>query len=606
MFFIIFSIIINTLSSQNIWELSSTIDNATHRTIRKFEVVDTNIVFFGSTGGSPNYLFKSEKKGKTWFKFKDLSSYNVQTLTDLKIIDSTIFVSFFDNGIILKSIDYGKTFKKIELDYKNIINDLIMFDEKIGIANMPNCTFFKTKNSWETSATMTFPYFFNMSNPKKYKDKFVFSIIFNFGDDKTSTPTYQFAKIDILNETIESKDIFRMNYNDLEILNDSVFYLCGNKDHISGGSGHDAILKSTDAGKTWRTILDFRPTALKMSNITFFGLQDIAFKNDSVGIAVGQFGKIVYTYDGGESWIYEQNLPRIIDSLSPPTMLVTYAGDRAIIGDFTGAIHTLEVDNLAPKPVDTLTISGKIISEDSLAITCIPIRLNNYKITMTDEEGNYKFTKLAQGHYTVTALNKYVDSGPRIESFFEPYLYSPEYSFELTKDTSGIDFIANSNRGSSEVTGSIILNGNGLANIEVLLVGDKLYKDTTNEDGFYTFQNIGNWNRPYNLFPNDSIYKYEPESYSLYINKNLPNQNFEATPHSSLTQNPNFQIRDNVLISEEIAGMHYRIISLSGRVVKSAHLPKELNLNAHPTGTYILQITKSEQVIFTHKFQVVR
>ena len=605
MFYLLLNIIVASLSSQNVWELSTTIDNETHRTIRKFEVVDSNTVFFGSTGGKPNYIFKSTDKGKIWFKFKDLTPFNEQTLTDLTIIDSNIYISFFDDGVILKSTDYGESFEKIGLAYKNIIHDLFMFDENFGLANMPNCTFFKTNNSWETSATMSFPYFFNMSNPKKYKDKFVFSIIFNFGDDKTSNPKYQFAKIDIANETVESKDIFRMNYNDLEIINDSVFYLCGNKDHISGGSGHDAVFKSTDAGKTWRTILDLYSYNTKIPNQYPFGLQDIAFKNDTVGIAVGQFGKILYTYDGGESWFYEQNLPRIIDSLSPPTMLVTYAGDRAIIGDFTGAIHTLEVDNLAPKPEDTLTISGKIISEDSLAITCIPIRLNNNRITMTDNEGNYIFTKLSSGNYTVTALNKYFD-GENPSFHFEPYLYSPVHTFELKADTTEIDFFATNIRGSSEVTGSIILEGKGLSDIEVLLVGDKLYKDTTNEDGFYSFQNIGKWNKPYNLSPNDTVYNYEPESYSLYINENLPNKNFEAEPISSVTQNPNFQIRDNVLISEEVVGMNYRIISLSGRVVKSAHLPKDLNLNAHPTGTYILQITKGEQVIFTHKFQVLR
>ena len=91
------------LFSQNTWELSSTIDNATHRTIRKFEVVDTNTVFFGSTGGTSNFIFKSDDKGKTWFKFKDLTTFNEQTLTDFTIIDSTIYVSFFENGKHLNS-----------------------------------------------------------------------------------------------------------------------------------------------------------------------------------------------------------------------------------------------------------------------------------------------------------------------------------------------------------------------------------------------------------------------------------------------------------------------------------------------------------------------
>ena len=389
MFFIIFSIIITTLSSQNIWELSSTIDNATHRTIKKFEVVDTNTIFFISTGGLPNFLFQSKDKGKTWKLVNDLTKYNVSSVRDIVVFDSIIYVSF-GKGVILKSNNYAETFEKIELEYKKTIDDLIMFDVDVGFANMP-LDKYTTLNGWESSTKITFPFYLNMTNPKRYKDYKIYSIIFNFGDEIFSDPVYQFAKIDVLNETIETKDIYRMDYNDLEILNDSVFYLCGNKDDIRGGSGHDAIFKTTDAGKTWRTILDLYADWNKIPNIhnlkkpSPFGLQDIAFKNDSVGIAVGQFGKILYTYDGGESWFYEQKLPGEIDSLSPPTMLITYAGDQAILGTYNGQVYTLKEDNLAPKPEDTLTISGKILTEDSLAKSNIPIRLNSNRITMTDE-----------------------------------------------------------------------------------------------------------------------------------------------------------------------------------------------------------------------------
>lgn len=79
-----------------------------------------------------------------------------------------------------------------------------------------------------------------------------------------------------------------------------------------------------------------------------FGLQSVAFKDNLTGIAVGQFGKIVYTYDGGESWTYESELPYKLGGVrTPPVMKIRYAGEKAIITEFSGSFHRLKEDNLA-------------------------------------------------------------------------------------------------------------------------------------------------------------------------------------------------------------------------------------------------------------------
>lgn len=487
------------LSSQNIWEVRLDLNGTPEESvIKKIDVIDSNNIYMISTRGTPNFLYKTTDNGDNWLLINDLSKYNAYSACDIEVFDSLIYISY-GKGIILKSSNYGESFEKIELEYKKTVDDLIMFDIDVGIANMP-LDKYTTLNGWKTSKKIIFPFYLNMTSPKKYKNNKIYSIIFNFGDEIFSDPVYQFAKIDIMNETIESKDIYRMNYNDFEILNDSIFYLCGVKNQITGGSGHDAIFKSTDAGNTWRTVLDLYSFNTKIPNQHPFGLQDIEFKNDSVGIAVGQFGKILYTYDSGNSWFYEQRLPREIDSLSPPTMLVTYAGEQAILGTYTGHVYTLQDDNLAPKPKDTLTLAGKIISEDSLATNNIPIRLNGNRITMTDKGGNYKFTKLSSGTYTVTALNKYFD-GENPSFFFEPYLYSPIHEIELKNSISNINFNVENIRGNYEVTGSIILNGEGVEGIEIILKGDKHYVDITDENGFFSFQNIGKWREGYTITP---------------------------------------------------------------------------------------------------------
>jgi hypothetical protein len=452
--------------------------------------------------------------------------------------------------------------------------------------------------------------------------------------DTSNRPKTPVIESYIMKLNIFSKkfDLIKLNFefrlsSDFCVVNDSLYFLAGNTNVISGGSGHDAIFKSTDDGNTWRKVLDLYSSISKIPNQSEFGIQKIAFKNDSVGIAVGQFGKIIYTYDGGESWIYETNLPPFLGSgeSSPPTMVIEYAGDTPIIGAFNGTIHIMTEDTFAPKPEDTLTITGKIISDDSLAITCIPIRLNSNRITMTDKEGNYKFTKLSHGSYTVNCLNKYYD-GANPLYYYEPFLYSPVHTFDLTTDTSGIDFLASNIRGSSEVTGSIIKNGTGLANIEVLLVGDKLHKDTTNEDGFYSFQNIGKWNKPYNLFPNDTIYNYEPESYSLYINENIPNQNFVAEPTSSVKRNYvinshleieffNYGDLLNLKVNSQIESNHFKLQlqSIEGRIIEERVNNLTIGLNEFQvrlsnlnTGVYMLNLFESGKHIITRKIIITR
>jgi hypothetical protein len=618
--FIFFILIFSNLSSQNIWEVRLDLNGTPEESvINKLEVVDTNNIYFISNRGIPNYLYKSINQGKNWELIKYFYESGLSSSRDIKVFDSLIYISFY-GGIILKSTDYGKTFEKIDIGYNNFIDDLIMFDENNGIANMP-LKVYKTTDGWKSFDTIQLPFKLNSHVIKKYDDSIAYGILSNFGKEfeESNEPNNlklyqrQYFKYNILNDEFITTNFPDMTYSQIEFASDSVFYLCGKKNGISGGSGHDAVFKSTDAGKTWRTILDLYADWNKIPNINNhkkpspFGLQDIAFKNDSVGIAVGQFGKIVYTYDGGESWIYEQKLPHLIDSLTPPTMLVTYVGDKAIIGDFTGAIHTLKEDNLAPKPEDTLTISGKIDSEDSLAITCIPIRLNNNRITMTDKYGNYRFTKLSPGTYTVTALNKYFD-GENPSYYYEPYLYSPTHSFELTSDTSGIDFESLIRLDEHYVWGSIYLNDNALHGITIKLENVEEGKDTleTISGNFYSIDNIPSGT--YTIRPISDKYTFEPPFITLrfYIHKSYDNINFTASPLTSVRISPNYTILDNILYSKYVAGCFYRVIDLQGNVIKSSNLSPTIDFNYLDSGTYILHVTKNNSVVFSEKFQVVR
>jgi len=319
--------------------------------------------------------------------------------------------------------------------------------------------------------------------------------------------------------------------DDLFIIDENHIFICGSSNSMSGGSCHDAIFKSSDGGKTWRRVLDFRSDRSKFNKQYFppFGLQSIAFKDSLTGLAVGQFGKIVYTYDGGESWIYENKLH---DSLGQPnTMKVRYAGSVPIIATYHGQIFRMIEDNLAPKAEDTITISGRVW-EGTKGQPGIPIELG-FRITMTDSNGYYKFTRVSKGKHTVKAKNKYHD-GDLVEYYYKPFDYTPvQHDLNLTSDTNGIDFNAIDLRTFYSVSGEIVTSGGmGLKNI-LLTIGDSTTISTA--DGKFLFQKIEQ-KRTYELTPYSKEYKFTPWAYSINIDKDTDTFRFVATPITSVEE----------------------------------------------------------------------
>ena len=66
---------------------------------------------------------------------------------------------------------------------------------------------------------------------------------------------------------------------------------------IGNGRIGDLILKTTDAGSTWNTVLSG----------TGYGVNSIFFPTDDIGYGVGIFGEIVKTTDAGNTWTYQNS-----------------------------------------------------------------------------------------------------------------------------------------------------------------------------------------------------------------------------------------------------------------------------------------------------------
>lgn len=549
--------------SQNKWELTH---NVYGQHPIKIEVTDSNYVnIFLSTGTNFKYIYTSRDQGKTWDLMYATNLYSKDI--GMECIDSNnVFLGFRDGSMYYPFMyhikDKGNSIDTISIDSLKDYDGFSMFDNNVGVITnafiVPD-TFFLlvTKDRWKTytkfhkqddSTRLSYRY------PIFKNDSIINCIVVNargirgtfFCEFNINTFEY---KLNMIRTGAGTDDMF--------ILDKKYIYTCGKSDGLSGGSGNDAIFKSSDSGKTWRRVLDLYSDDSKFNRTDHqppeFGLQSISFKDSLSGIAVGQFGKIVYTYDGGESWIYERQLP---DSLGEPaTMKVRYAGSIPIITTYHGQIFRMIEDNLAPKSEDTLTISGRVW-EGTKGQPGVPVVLG-YRVTMTDSSGYYKFTRLKKGNYTVKALNKYFD-GANPKYYYKPFDYTPvQYELDLTSDTGGIDFNAIDLRTFYSVSGEIVTSGGvGLKDIQ-LTIGDSTTIST--EDGKFLFPKIEQ-KRTYEMIPYSKEYKFTPWAFSINIDKDIDTFRFVAIPITSVEESV---LPYNTLLITPIPANDYIAINFS-------------------------------------------
>ena len=115
------------------------------------------------------------------------------------------------------------------------------------------------------------------------------------------------------------------------------YWLAAGLENGIGDQSTDVIYRLDKIGGSWTKVYsgDLEPT---------FGLQEIAFGDSLNGVAVGQFGKILRTTDGGVTWFQEfiYTDGKIDDAA--PVLHVEYCGSTPLIGDFDGRIFRLEDD----------------------------------------------------------------------------------------------------------------------------------------------------------------------------------------------------------------------------------------------------------------------
>lgn len=292
-----------------------------------------------------NTIYKSSDQGSSWHKF---SSFNrsepkfdsIRTTYQCKAFDSlNVYLLFIEGAVMEKSSDGGKTFKRVYFEelYKlksvERLYDLTMFTENIG-ASITRTTLLYTNDNWDTYKAIPRPDSIFAGNPIFFVDSNNIAVLKYIADTDEfmnyNIPNDEWSQYNIGEKIPKGENNKSMIH--LQFVNDSLIYACGHQ--LTGVNNFSKYLiwKSTDRGKTWIKLMDqfIKPG---------FGIRRIAFRNELHGIAVGNWGVLFETTDGGESWF---KLPTRDEFEKSIAAEISWAGSQVIYATDIAGIFRLE------------------------------------------------------------------------------------------------------------------------------------------------------------------------------------------------------------------------------------------------------------------------
>ena len=280
-------------------------------------------------------ILKSTDAGISWGNvFEDSIDYKSPKQTwprDMSYPTNNFCIVSCDSNYFLKTIDGGKTWKENQIDTlfeDRGLQHVSMFDDKFGIMTSRHYMFI-SDDGFESWKHLPLPGWYTIISLQMISP----DIITFIGVVYDGSPNYdeKFFK-----STDRGKTWAEYPYPNyifpyrIRFLDSLTGFIAGS-DQIVGGSKYaDLIYKTTDGGESWWNILD-------TICILPFGLQDMDMFDKENGIAVGQFGKIYWTHNGGNTWERDSN--HLIYLEEPPTMRTCMIGkNTALIADYSNRI----------------------------------------------------------------------------------------------------------------------------------------------------------------------------------------------------------------------------------------------------------------------------
>jgi Carboxypeptidase regulatory-like domain len=182
-----------------------------------------------------------------------------------------------------------------------------------------------------------------------------------------------------------------------------------------------------------------------------------------------------------------------------------------------------------------LAISGQVTSNGSgLSGATVALSGASSATTITDANGNYTFTGLDNGSYTVTPS--------KVGFTFNPASIPQTVS---GADITGVDCIATPVQAAVySISGQVTSNGSGLSGVGVALGGASSATAITGAGGNYTFTGLYNGN--YTVTPRNPGFTFDPVSSPQTVSgANIPGVNFITTPAPVATYSISGQVMFN-------------------------------------------------------------
>lgn len=146
------------------------------------------------------------------------------------------------------------------------------------------------------------------------------------------------------------------------------------------------------------------------------------------------------------------------------------------------------------------------------------------------------------------------------------------------------------------ISGYVFKDDYGIENIKIT---NGISTVLTDKVGYFKFDSL--LTGEYNVYPLTNRYIYTPDNYIVNLDSNINNLNFELS-----NKVDNFELKNNVLYSDNIEGLKYSLINLLGQVIKKDNLEYEINFNNISGGVYILYISRNDKIIWSNKLCIIK
>lgn len=310
------------------------------------------------------FLITSCKKSGVNLSYADMS---LPSETNIKGIFFTNSMTGFavgginhKEGFLYQTTDGGESWSlKLEIgSTQETLYDILFPSPNLSISSSDFMHFYKSKDGWESSEYVIWKPWIVALLPAKRLYQVNDSVLYFAGGTRYYNGTYGISR-DTGNNW--QQDTLSHEMSGIGFANDSVGYISGHgiilkttnqgasydtlqiaddffvaiyaltEEEVVVATGQGKILRSTNGGKSWE----------KVYSKGFLGnqrnLNDMTFVDDLTGYAVGNYGLVLQTVDGGRNWVSVEGLPKEIYR----RVIATDWGDVIIAGD-NGTIIKLD------------------------------------------------------------------------------------------------------------------------------------------------------------------------------------------------------------------------------------------------------------------------